>query len=171
MPKYINPQINTKLNKWLNVLFKEGEFSFTYFYIPGNLNIYCPEMTRIGQSLRKQNLKIAMDLLNHPRNDFTGVRYFSRMSMFGRIEMDSVWNNFLPIEERPGLPVKNSRSLMNRLEKDNFKFLYEFSNSKLKKSFMAVEILGKHYVVDVKNPKQIYNYRNPHQFKYFSELK
>ena len=171
LPKYINAQANLKTNKWLNVLFKEGEFSFTYFYIPGNFNIYCPEMTRIGQSLRKQNLKIAMDLLNHPRSDFTGVRYFSRVSMFGRIEMNSLWSNFSPIEESPGLLVKNSKMLLSRLEKDNYKFLYEFSNLALKKSFMAVEIQGKHYVVDIKNPKQIYNYRNPHQFKYFSELK
>jgi hypothetical protein len=171
LPKYINAQVNLKTNMWLNVLFKEGEFSFTYFYIPGNFNIYCPEMTRIGQSLRKQNLKIAMDLLNHPRSDFRGVRYFSRVSMFGRIEMDSLWSNFSPIEESPGLLVKNSKMLLSRLEKDNYKFLYEFSNLALKKSYMAVEIQGKHYVVDIKNPKQIYNYRNPHQFKYFSELK
>lgn len=171
LPKYINPQADLKLNKWLNVLFKEGEFSFTYFYIPGNFNIYCPEMTRIGQSLRKQNLKIALNLLNHPRADFKGVRYFSRVSMFGRIEMDSLWSNFLPIEESPGVLIKNTKMLINRLEKDNYKFLYEFSNLALKKSFMAVEIQGKHYVVDVKDPKQIYNYRNPHQFKYFSELK
>ncbi len=41
--------------KWLNILFKEGEFSFTYYFIPATIRIFCPDQTRIGQYLRKKN--------------------------------------------------------------------------------------------------------------------
>jgi hypothetical protein len=83
--KYLSPEIKINENKWLNVLFKEGEFSFTYFYIPGNFHIYCPDMSRIGQFLRRENVRIALNLLNKPQASFFALRYFSRASMFGLI--------------------------------------------------------------------------------------
>ena len=49
---------NTKKYKWLNVLFKEGEFSFTYFFIPSNIGIFCPDFSKKAKILRKENLNI-----------------------------------------------------------------------------------------------------------------
>lgn len=165
--KYISPKVKIKENKWLNVLFKEGEFSFTYFYIPGNFHIYCPDMSKTGQFLRRENVRIALELLNHPRKNFKALRYYSRMGMFGRIEMDSLWNDFKALPEAPGKMVRNPKKLYGLLKKDRYKFLYSFSNIDLKKTYMVVDILGKTYVVDANNNKLIYNYRNPHLFKYF----
>lgn len=169
--KYLPLTLKTTENKWLNVLFKEGEFSFTYFYIPGNFHIYCPDMSRIGQFLRRENVRIALELLNKPRKNFTALRYFSRTGMFGRIEMDSLWTDFRPLSEVPGKPVRNPTKILDYFKRDRYKFLYEFTNEELKKDFLVVEIMGKIYVVDAKNKKQIYYYRNPHQFKYFTLLK
>ncbi|MBC7539771.1 MAG: hypothetical protein H7281_13200 [Bacteriovorax sp.] len=169
--KYLSPKIKIDDNKWLNVLFKEGEFSFTYFYIPGNFHIYCPDMSRTGQFLRRENIRIALELLNKPRTNFTALRYFSRTGMFGRIEMDSLWDEFRALPEVPGKPVRNPRKIYGQFKRDHYKFLYDFTNEDLKKSFLVVDLKGKTYVVDAKNTKQIYYYRNPHQFKYFTLLK
>lgn len=169
--KYFSPLEKRIDSKWLNVLFKEGEFSFTYFYIPGNFHIYCPDMSKVGQFLRRENVRIALELLNKPRESFKALRYFSRTSMFGRIEMDSLWNDFSPLPEVPGKPVKNPKMVYELMKKDRYKFLYDFTNETLDKSFLVVDLKGKTYVVDAANNKQIYNYRNPHQFKYFTLLK
>lgn len=166
--RFLSPKMKTQENKWLNVLFKEGEFSFTYFYIPGNFHIYCPDMSKVGQFLRKENIRIALDLLNRPRKDFPALRYFSRMSMFGRIEMDSLWSDFKALPEVPGKLARHPKKLYDLFKKDRYKFLYNFTNLELKKDFIVVEMNGRIYVVDSKNPKLIYNYRNPHQFRYFS---
>lgn len=169
--KFLPAGQNITDNKWLNVLFKEGEFSFTYFYIPGNFHIYCPDMSKVGQFLRRENVRIALELLNKPRANFKALRYFSRTSMFGRIEMDSLWDQFESLPEVPGKAVKAPKKVYQLFKKDRYKFLYQFSNEDLKKSYLVVNLLGKTYVVDADNNKQIYNYRNPHQFKYFTLLK
>jgi hypothetical protein len=168
---YLNKDLKTKDFKWLNVLFKEGEFSFTYFYIPGNLHIYCPDMSKVGQFLRRQNVRIALGLLNKPRKDFSAMRYFSRMSMFGRIEMDTLWEGYRALGEVPGRPVKNAKKLAELYKQDRYKFLYDFETSDKKKTFIVVEMKGKIYVVDFNRPSQIYYYRNPNQFRYFTPLK
>lgn len=169
--KYLSPKLKTTESKWLNVLFKEGEFSFTYFYIPGNLHIYCPDMSKVGQFLRRENVRIALELLNKPRDNFKALRYFSRMSMFGRIEMDTLWGAFAALPEVPGRPIKNAKKVYELFKKDHYKFLYDFTNENLKKSFLVVDLKGKIYVVDSSDPKLIYYYRNPHHFKYFTLLK
>lgn len=167
--KFLSPAIKTSDFKWLNVLFKEGEFSFTYFYIPGNFHIYCPDMSRMGQFLRRENVRIALELINKPKPVTAALRYFSRTSMFGRIEMDSLWNDFRPLPEVPGTPVPNAKRLYKQIEKDNYTFLYEFMNEEQKKKYLVVELKGKTYVVDASEPNRVYHYRNPHQFKYFSK--
>lgn len=169
--KYLSPEVKPNENRWLNILFKEGEFSFTYFYIPGNFHIYCPDMSRTGQFLRRENVRIALNLLNKPRINFWGLRYFSRVSMFGRIEMDFLWDKFRALPEVPGKKIRNYKKIYDSFKQDNYKFLYNFTNENLKKDFLVVEIKGKNYVLDANNTKQIYFYRNPHQFKYFSLLK
>ena len=65
---------------WLNVLFKEGEFSFTYYFLYASVRTFCPEMTLSGRSLRKENVKIGIETLRNYK-DTNSVRYFSRASM------------------------------------------------------------------------------------------
>ena len=168
---YVSARAKVKENKWLNVLFKDGEFSFTYFYIPGNLHIYCPDMSKVGQYLRRENVRIALELLNRPRTNFPALRYFSRMSMYGRIEMDSLWEDYKAMPEVPGKPVKNHKKLATLFRQDRYKYLYDFQAEDKKKTYLVVEMQGKTYVVDYNNPKQIYYYRSPHQFRYFAPVK
>ena len=168
---YLAKSLKTKEHKWLNVLFKEGEFSFTYFYIPGNLHIYCPDMSKVGQFLRRENVRIALGLLNKPRKDFAALRYFSRVSMFGRIEMDSLWENYKALGDVPGKPVKNKKKLGNLYKQDRYKYFYDFDTVDKKKTYIVVEMEGKAYVVDFNKPTQVYYYRNPNLFRYFAPLK
>lgn len=168
---YLPKELKVKENKWLNVLFKEGEFSFTYFYIPGNLHIYCPDMSKVGQYLRRENVRIGLELLNKPRKNFPALRYFSRVSMFGRIEMDSLWEDYRALGEVPGKPVKNQKAWAKLFKQDRYKFLYDFEYGGKKKTYLVVEMKGKPYVVDFNNPKQVYYYRNPQQFRYFAPIK
>lgn len=169
--EYLPKDLSVKNFKWLNVLFKEGEFSFTYFYIQGNLHIYCPDMSKTGQFLRRENVRIALELLNKPRKNFDALRYFSRMSMFGRIEMDTLWENYKSLEEVPGNPVKNPKKLSTLYKQDRYKFLYDFKVSETGKIYVVVEIKGKTYVIDYLNPKHVFYYRNPHSFRYFAPVK
>ncbi len=168
---YLAKNLKTKEHKWLNVLFKEGEFSFTYFYIPGNLHIYCPDMSKVGQFLRRENVRIALELFNNPRKDFKAMRYFSRVSMFGRIEMDSLWDNYEALGEVPGRPVKNKKKLSTLYKQDRYKYLYDFQSEDKKKTYIVVEMEGKAYVIDFNKPTQVYYYRNPNLFRYFAPLK
>lgn len=155
---------------WLNVLFKEGEFSFTYFYFPGNTFIYCPDQSRVGKFLRKENLKIALEALKNPIEDFKAVRYYSRVSMFGRISMDKLWSDYLKIEEYPGGAVKNPKKIYHYIEKDQFDYLYSFKD-KANKEFHVLLIKGKGFVVEKSDLKKIYVWRNPHLFRFFSSSK
>lgn len=168
---YLSTDIKPKNHQWLNVMFKEGEFSFTYFYIPGNFHIYCPDVSKVGQFLRRENVRIALEHLNKPRKNFPALRYFSRLSMFGRIEMDSLWTDYRAIGEVPGKAVKNPKKLSELFKQDRYKFLYDFSSEDKKKTYIVVEMQGKPYVVDLKNSKSIFYYRNPHQFRYFAPVK
>ena len=105
----IGPKLNQ--SRWLNVMFKEGEFSFTYFFIPSSKNIYCPDMSRRGNFLRNENLKIILSMLKNPRPDFKALRYFSRASMLGRINMAKIWTDFKALPQRQGKrSMKNSCS-------------------------------------------------------------
>ena len=168
---YLSREIKSKDHKWLNVLFKEGEFSFTYYYIPGNFHIYCPDNSKVGQYLRRENVRIAQEYFAHPRKDFKALRYFSRMSMFGRIEMDTLWENYTAIAERPGKPVRNPKKLSKLFKQDRYKYLYHFTSDDSDKTYLVVEINGKNYVVDAKNPNSLFYHRNPHHFRYFAPIK
>ncbi len=150
--------------RWLNVLFKESEFSFTYYFIHGNLRIYCPEMTKLGKNLRKENLNLAYDALMNPNFDFHAVRYFSRHSMLGRIDMDSIWAEFEPVAERPG-KVYKSNGLLSDYKKGNYDYLYHFIDPEGRK-FKVLSFDDKVFV-KLLNKDLFYKYRNPHFFRYF----
>ncbi|MCB9060067.1 MAG: hypothetical protein H6622_00925 [Halobacteriovoraceae bacterium] len=152
---------------WLNVLFKEGEFSFTYYFINGNLRIYCPSKTRVSRFLRKENLNLALKLLRSPNYDFKGLRYFSRGGMLGRIDMSGLWVDYLPIPERAGNEIKNSKRLSNLYDRKKYEYYYHFidPNGKI---FKVVEIKNNKYAY-YPQTKTFYKYRNRHHFRYFKK--
>ncbi len=154
-----------KTNPWLNVLFKEGEFSFTYYFIGGNVRIFCPVMTKHGIFIRANNLKMAYDLLRKPNYNFKAVRYFSRHSMLGRIDMAKIWSRFEPLAERPGLRARNNNSLKKLYKSGNYEYLYHFTDNKGHK-FKVLTFDGKVYV-KADHKLEFFKYRNPHFFRYF----
>jgi hypothetical protein len=158
---------NIESNPWLNLLLKEGEFSFTYFFIGGSLRIFCPEQTRYGKVLRKQNLYLALKLLRNPNPSFDAVRYFSRAAMLGRIDMRDLWDDFIPLPERVGKPIGKSLELKRALNRGEYQLFYEFLNETGHR-YKVLEIKEKTYVFD-NTSKKFYKYRNPHYFTYFKD--
>jgi hypothetical protein len=163
---YLSDIADLQNQRWLNVLFKEGEFSFTYFFIPSTIRIFCPEMSRYGQFIRDENVNLSLDLLSGPDTNFPALRYYSRASMFGRIEMDPLWHDFLAYPERPGLKLEKGKEEYSEAYKTgNFKFLYHFTDA-VGDTFKVLEIKDKK-VVSSFNGEHFYQWRNPNLFRYF----
>ena len=151
---------------WLNVLFKKGEFSFTYFFIPATIRVFCPDVSRTGQRLRNENLEIALDLARRPRKKFEAVRYFSRISMLGRINMSSLWSDFDPIPESKGRIITDVDSLIiEGYQSGKFDYYYHFLGDD-NKLYKVIGLKNKTYVVSSSDNK-FYNYRNPNFFRFF----
>lgn len=165
--KEIRKKLKNKYTEypWLNVLFKEGEFSFTYYFLHASVRTFCPEMTFAGRSLRKENVNIGIETLKDFK-DTDSIRYFSRASMLGRISMHKIWERFIAISEKPGLPVKNGKYLLERVRRKEFYWLYDFRFEDDK--FWAIEIDKKRYIFE-EGADQFYKYRNPYYFTYFKE--
>jgi hypothetical protein len=153
--------------KWLNLLFRKGEFSFTYYYISGNAKIFCPDQSSIGRYLRRRNINIALEALWENNSKFKATRYFSRASMNGRIDMSSVWDDFRALEERPGIKIRKQWNLRKYFKGNKYQYLYEFRDPRGRK-YEVVDINNKTYSVTWKNKQPVfYAYRNTHYFKYF----
>ena len=160
-------------SKWLNVMFKEGEFSFTYFFIPASKKIYCPDMSRRGRFIRKENLSIALEILKNPNSQFKAIRYFSRASMLGRINMAKIWIGFTALPQRVGNKSMKNSLLQRLYQRGKYRFLYEFHDAEGRR-FQVLEIKrrgamgGKAYAY-APIEKIFFNYRNPHYFTYFAQ--
>ncbi|MFZ9001576.1 MAG: hypothetical protein ACO20H_09745 [Bacteriovoracaceae bacterium] len=153
---------------WLNMLFKTGEFSFTYFFIPSTLRLFCPDMSRKGRYLRKENVRIAIDILKQGADDFKATRYFSRNSMKGRINMAKIWSDYRALPERVGQRVIKSKRLKSLYKKGIYQYLYSFKNPQ-KRKFDVIKIKNRKLAYDPKS-KTFFYYRNPHHFRYFYPL-
>ncbi len=153
-------------NPWPNVLFKKGEFSFTYFFLRGSVRIYCPDMTGVGKKLRRKNVRLALEMLQNPNHTFQGVRYFSRVSMLGGIDMGRLWKNFVAIPERPGIPLASWKGVKKQYLKGKYNYHYHFLDD-AKGLYKVVGIGGKDYVLNCAT-MDFFEHRNPHYFRYFS---
>lgn len=158
-----------RTNPWLNLLFKEGEFSFTYYFIHGSVRIFCPDQTRRGRFLRRENLRIALDAIAKPRWSFPALRYFSRASMLGRYDMGPIWSDFSVLPEKPGLLAKQNKILKKHYDKGDYAYMYHFKSS-VGKLLKVVEIKNKLFVFN-KEEQRFYNHRSPHFFQYFQSNK
>src|SRR5690606_40855641 len=59
-------------------------FPYTTLFRSGSVRVFCPEQTRIGKALIRENVRISLELLKQPNFTFDALRYFSRASMLGR---------------------------------------------------------------------------------------
>ncbi|MBY0515726.1 MAG: hypothetical protein K2P81_02375 [Bacteriovoracaceae bacterium] len=152
---------------WLNILYRRGEFSFTYYYMPGSVKAFCPDMSPIGKRLQRENIEIALSVLRSPVSEFKALRYFSRASMPGRINMASVWENYRALPERPGLLASGQNSLREKMQQKKLTYLYKFEDPK-GESFQVYQDENKIYVARLFEGKWVfYSWRNPHYFTYF----
>ncbi len=159
---------NTQNYKWMNALFKKGQFSFTYHYFSAVKNIFCAPMSKWANSLRKKNLKLIKDFENFDPNKepFKLFYYFSRVSMLGRINMTKIWyKDSNPISTRVGSLVKE-KSLKKHLKEERFRYLFRFQENL--KEYMAIEVKNKSYAVDLSN-SSFYNLRDSNIFKFFAK--
>ena len=158
-----------KNEKWLNALFKQGEFSFTYYYMSGVAKIFCPDMAKSAKKLRAKNVDIALQVLKEEDTSFKATRYFSRSSMIGRIHMDSIWEDYVPYPERPGLLANGQEKLTKAFKEGEYSYLYSFQDH-TQETYQVVEIGGENYALGEKNGIKIfYRHRNPHYFRYFTK--
>ena len=168
--KHVTTDFNLKNERWLNALFKQGEFSFTYYYMNGVAKIFCPDMAPSARKLRAKNVEIALQVLREGPTPFKATRYFSRSSMIGRIHMDSIWEDYLAYPERPALLAPGQEKLLKLFETGEYSYLYSFQDP-TQEIFQVVEIDGKNYALGEKNSIKIFfHHRNPHYFKYFSKI-
>lgn len=168
---YIGKDVDIDEEKWLNVLFKTGEFSFTYHYIPAVTGIYCPDMSRRGKAIRKQNLKFALKTIKSHDGFFNAYRYFSRVSMLGKIDMSTVWTDYSRLPEMPGYKAEPQRRLIHNYYADRYQYLYSFRDAR-NIEYTVVKMNDKIYSMTWKKGEPVfYDYRNPHFFKYFSKKK
>jgi hypothetical protein len=159
-----------KNETWLNALFKQGEFSFTYYYMSAVSNVFCPDVTPSAKKLRRQNVELALRVLKEGPISFKATRYFSRASMVGRIHMDTIWEDYLPYPERPGLIAKGQDELRRAFARGDYSYLYSFQDPAFQ-LFQVVEINGKNYAMgEDKGLKLFYQHRNPHYFRYFTKI-
>lgn len=168
--KYLNlSHKEWKKEKWLNTLFKIGEFSFTYHYISSVVRIFCPDMSRRGKKIRDKNLKIALKAMKKPRDNYKAFRYFSRVSMLGKIDMASVWKDYVKMPEKAGYEISRQTKLRRLYYADKYHFLYNFIDPK-GVSHQVIEIKNKTYAMTWRRGRpRFFKYRNPHLFTYFSK--
>lgn len=167
--KKVTSEFHIKNEKWLNALFKQGEFSFTYYYMNGVAKIFCPDMSPKAKKLRRQNVEIALQVLKEGPTSFKTTRYFSRASMIGRIHMDSIWEDYIPYPERPGLLAEGQEKLLKALNDGDYQYLYSFKDPEFT-LYQVLEIKGKNYALGEKNGiKLFFEHRNPHYFRYFTK--
>ena len=158
---------------WLNMMFKEGEFSFTRFFMNASLYSFCPDVSPLGKYLRRENLHLAIESLgaNRMRPSFT--RYFSRASMVGRIDMGEIWSEdgYRPEYNEIGPEVVFKHLLWKNYKSEHYNYWYhlDFKNKDgLVRGLKIIEIKGQPYVLDLKSQK-FFTYRNPQKFRFFQK--
>lgn len=169
----LGTRLRDKQHWWLNVMYRKGEFSFMYFYMSSSYKVFCPEETPAITRLRESNLRIAFDVLRsyEPQGIETNVyRYFSRISMLGRIDMTAVWSPpFELVEESPGSSVEpdEQAKLLKLWQQGHWKYFYSFKEGLF--TYRVFDLEGKLWTTlwDKNTPTQFYHYRDRDYFKFF----
>jgi hypothetical protein len=158
-----------KQPSWLNVMFKELRFSFTLYYIPAVHHVFCPDFYRTAEVTRIKNLNLITEILREPRLDFHAIRYYSRWSMIGRIDMEHVWKGFQLIPERVGARYTDDKWLKRAVTNSKYRYLYTFTDL-YGVQHHALEIGNKTYAMrgSLEKP-DFYAYRDPHKFRFFEK--
>ena len=91
--------------------FKKGEFSFTYHYIP-ELTVFLPRyVEKVLKRLEDSGDSGSSCLSSPSKLEVLPVRYFSRVSMLGRIDMSDLWGEFQALPEEPGVKISRLEAM------------------------------------------------------------
>jgi hypothetical protein len=89
--------------------------------------------------------------------------------MLGKIDMSTVWKNYVAVPEKHGYQAANQRGLLKSYKSHKYEFFYQFIDPK-GIQFQVLRIGGKIYSMTFKRGRpSFYKYRNPHLFKYFQK--
>jgi len=169
----------------LNLMFKEGEFSFTYYFIEASVRVFCPSQTKNIKKIRHDNFRMIWEFLKNPRpaessimkntpvvstkSDsqewFQAMRYYSRISMTGRIEIDQAWPGFFALPETPGQLIRRDERYWRWWRQGRFSFLYAFQYHG--SDYFVLELNGEK-IVKERSGRHFFRYRSPHEFKYYA---
>ena len=127
-------------------------------------------MSRLGRNLRETNIKISLKAIKEYRPEFNVLRYFSRISMLGKIDMSSVWTDYKKLPEAPGHKAIEQRRLTRLYLADKYRYLYTFLDKK-RVEYTVVQMGKKIYSLRwIKGKPVFFDYRNPQLFSYFKKI-
>lgn len=151
---------------WLNTLFRQGEFSFNYFYFPASYYSFCPDYYKVARNTRFKNTALGIYQIKKPDPKFLALKYYSRRSMTGRINVEKIWPDAEIIPERPGRRLKQLKTLKKQIKHQKFKYFYSFIDPK-KEKYHVIEINNQKYSLKQLSPLTISHYRDPNYFTFF----
>ena len=83
--------------------------------------------------------------------------------------MDSVWDDYIPYPERPGLLSNGQDKLLRAFNEGDYTYLYSYKDPE-NRHFEVIQIKGDMFAIgEEKGLKLFFNHRNPHYFKYFTK--
>ncbi len=80
-----------KKEHYLNALFDPGEFSFTLHFFSSSFDFVCMK-NKDFLPVREDNIKLIKKFLKEEKNFGRNLWYYSRVSMYGRMNMAPVWD-------------------------------------------------------------------------------
>ena len=78
-------KIEIKKYPWLNLMLKEGEFSFTYYFLTASNHVFCPDMSPRARKIRDTALKYWVGSFKRKDIGTKAVKIFSSASMLGEL--------------------------------------------------------------------------------------
>ena len=169
--KSLPKKLRQKNYSWLQLMFREGEFSFTHYFIPAVENTFCFDFYKTARQTRFKNVSLVLGLFSSgfDKKGFRATRYFSRRSMIGKISMDEMWSDYKRIGYQWGRRIRNTKKQTSYIQSK--KHLYIDSYWKQGRRIDILQIGPRRYFVDRNQEEMIfYNYRDPDLFSFFEKV-
>jgi hypothetical protein len=155
--------LEPKGQQWLTVMMRRGEFSFALYFMNSVQKLFCLEKDFLTSSLNEENMSLIVSSIDNQNvSEEKILRYFSRVSMLGRINMSTIWSPpYMPAHEvlGPELP----KELKAKIVPSQYQLLYEFGTGN--RVFMNVEGGDPSYYVEQNGT--YFSYLDPDYFQFF----
>lgn len=139
---------------FLNAFFDPGEFSFTLTGFQSSFDLVCSDLQDF-KKVQEDNIVFILNFLNEqPKHSSFNLLYYSRVSMYGRIFMDHIWDFSIEQNLIKGSkinPIKNYIYFDKRIINDEIHYLVKDQNS-----------------FYLKQENDFFEFHNPDLFRFFS---